>query len=198
LERTRRGMQRISLARCLNNTHKLLVPALSDADESITSERGSAAGESSDHELACTDLLEATLAMDPAVASALQAFTATQKWCKDSRSKLKWGVKKDATNITGNRVVCKMTGKASISHHCKARSQPNPTACPSPATATGVLVPAIGSATEAAQAPSVAHARQQGMHGQFWCPLCQSVQSLVATPDGHECQACCDFVGAYD
>jgi hypothetical protein len=47
-----------SLARCLNNTHKLLVPALSDADESIASERGSAAGESSDEELSCTDLLE--------------------------------------------------------------------------------------------------------------------------------------------
>jgi hypothetical protein len=44
------------------------VPALSDADESIGSERGSAAGESSDEELACTDLLEAMLAIDPAVA----------------------------------------------------------------------------------------------------------------------------------
>jgi hypothetical protein len=63
-----------SLARCLNNTHKLLVPALSDADESIASERGSAAGEFSDEELACKDLLEVTLAIDPTVGSALQAF----------------------------------------------------------------------------------------------------------------------------
>jgi hypothetical protein len=61
-----------SLARCLNNTQKLLLPALSDAHESIASKRGSAAAESSDEELACTDLLEATLAIDPAVASALQ------------------------------------------------------------------------------------------------------------------------------
>jgi hypothetical protein len=65
-----------SLARCLSNTHKLLGPVLSDADESIASERGIAAGESSDEELACTDLFEATLAIDPAVASALQALTA--------------------------------------------------------------------------------------------------------------------------
>jgi hypothetical protein len=71
-----------SLARCLNNTHKLLVPALSDADESIASERGSAAGESSDEELACTDLLEATLAIDPAVTSALQALTAPENGVK--------------------------------------------------------------------------------------------------------------------
>jgi hypothetical protein len=63
--------------------------------------------------------------------------------------------------------------------------------------ATGVVVPAIGSATEAAQAPYVAHARQQGMNGQFWCPLCQSVQSLVAMSDEHECQARCEFVGAH-
>jgi hypothetical protein len=52
-----------SLARCLNNTQKLFVPALSDANESIASERGSAAAESSDEEQACTDLLEATLAI---------------------------------------------------------------------------------------------------------------------------------------
>jgi hypothetical protein len=103
-----------SLARCLKNTQKLLVPALSDANESIASERGSAAAEASDEELACTDLLEATLAIDPAVASALQAFTATRKRCKDLRSKLNWGIKKDATSITGNCAVCKMTGKASI------------------------------------------------------------------------------------
>jgi hypothetical protein len=107
-----------SLARCMNSTHKLPVPALSDADESIASERGSAAGESSDEELACTNLLEATLAVDPAVAPALQAFTATRKQCKDSRSKLKRGVKKYATSITGNRAVCKKTGKASINHYC--------------------------------------------------------------------------------
>jgi hypothetical protein len=86
--------------------------------------RGSAAGESLDEELACTDLLEATLAIDPAVASALQAFTATRKRCKDSRNKLKWGVKKDARSITGNRAVCKMTGKASISHFCKIKANP--------------------------------------------------------------------------
>jgi hypothetical protein len=72
-----------SLARCPNNTHKLLMPALSDADEIIAPERGSAAGVSSDEELACTVLLEATLAIDPAVASVLQAFTATRKRCKD-------------------------------------------------------------------------------------------------------------------
>jgi hypothetical protein len=93
------------------------VPALPDADESIASEHGSSAGESSDEEQACTDLLEATLAVDPAVASALQAFSATQKRCKDSRSKLKRGVKKDATSITGNRAVRKKTGKASVSHY---------------------------------------------------------------------------------
>jgi hypothetical protein len=69
------------------------VPALPVADESIASERGSSAGEFSDEELACsTHLLEATLAVDPAVASTLQAFTAFRKRCKDSGSKHKRGV----------------------------------------------------------------------------------------------------------
>jgi hypothetical protein len=81
----------------------------------------------------------------------LQALTATRNRCKDSRSNLKRGAKKDATSITGNRAVCKKTGKASISHYCKIRSQPNPTACPSLATATGVVVPAIGSAVRLRQ-----------------------------------------------
>jgi hypothetical protein len=66
------------------------VPALPVADESIATERFSIAGEPSDEDLACSPaLLEATLAVDPAVASALKTFTATRKRCKDLGSKLK-------------------------------------------------------------------------------------------------------------
>jgi hypothetical protein len=61
-------------------------------------------------------------------------------------------------------IVCKKTGITSISYYCKTRSQLNLTVFPSPEMATAVVAPAIGSATatEPDQAPSVAHAMQQG------------------------------------
>jgi hypothetical protein len=83
LERTWREKQAIRALQDASTTHKLIVPALPVADESIASERGSSVGESSDDELDCsTDLLEAMLVVDPAVASALQAFTSTQNGVK--------------------------------------------------------------------------------------------------------------------
>jgi hypothetical protein len=177
-------------AEVLNAENKLFAAAPPDNDESVVSERGSSNGESGDEELACSDLLEARAAVDPTVAAALHAFTIARKKNKEAGGKRKRGPNRGTGSSTGH--ADKKTGKASIGHYCKAKSQP----APRPAAAVESVVPAIGSTAPDAQA--MAQSRQQGMSGQFWCPRCKSVQSLIAVPEGHECQACCEFVDASD
>jgi hypothetical protein len=86
------------------------------------------------------------------------------------------------------------TSKASIQFFCGKRDMaPALRACSTQSAASAR--PAVVQHIEEIPSHAAAQARQQGVTGRFWCPLCQSVQGLQAIPhSGHEFQGCCEFI----
>jgi hypothetical protein len=180
----------------------LAIPPVPPAvDEGTTSERGSSADDSTDDEhemvLALEMQLQAKL-QDPKVVAALASYCHTGDGGKARGRKdtSKGGGQRPrgGPRASSSATSAPKTGKASIQFFCGKRDMtPAPRACSTQSAANAR--PAVVQHIEETLSHAAAQARQQGVSGRFWCPLCQSVQDLQAIPhSGHECQSCCEFI----